>query len=199
MTTAIRLPAAARRDALVETALRVFSDGSYRGTTTAEIAREAGVSEPVLYRHFKSKRELYLACIDEAWRRLRTTWEQSITDEDPREWFPTMARAVVCGKDAKLLVTELWMQAVIEARDDVEVRRFVRRHMREVHAYVADLMRRAQEAGAIHPDRDPAAEAWIFIAGGLLGTIGRRLGLLGDEDFSRIRDARRAWMTADPA
>ena len=70
-TTSMRLPAAERRQALVDTALGVFAEGSYRGTTTAEIAREAGVSEPILYRHFASKRDLYLACIDEAWRQQR--------------------------------------------------------------------------------------------------------------------------------
>jgi len=48
-------------------ALRVFSSGSYAGSTTAEIAREAGVSEPVLYRHFPSKRDLWAACLDAAW------------------------------------------------------------------------------------------------------------------------------------
>jgi len=53
-----RLPAAERRQAILEAALRVFSNSSYDGATTAEIAREAGVSEPILYRHFASKREL---------------------------------------------------------------------------------------------------------------------------------------------
>jgi AcrR family transcriptional regulator len=53
-----RLPAAERRQALIDTAIRVFAAGSYRGVTTAEIAREAGISEPILYRHFASKREL---------------------------------------------------------------------------------------------------------------------------------------------
>ena len=47
--------------------MKVFSTGSYSGATTAEIAREAGISEPILYRHFASKRELYFACLDEAW------------------------------------------------------------------------------------------------------------------------------------
>ena len=193
-----RLPAAERRDAVLETALRVFADGSYRGTTTAEIAREAGVSEPVLYRHFGSKRELYLACIEEAWRRLRTQWEEALAGEaDLRECFPRMARALMCGKEAKLRMTELWMQAVVEAREDPEVQRFLRGHMGEVHRFVTDVIRRGQGVGVIHRDRDPEAEAWIFIAGGLLGTIGRRLDLLTDGDFERIRDARRAWMSAD--
>ena len=71
-----RLPAAERRLALIETAVRVFSDGSYRGTTTAEIARAAGVSEPILYRHFASKRELYLAALDLVWDGARVQWER---------------------------------------------------------------------------------------------------------------------------
>ena len=66
-----RLTADARRQAVLDTACRVFSRSSYRGATTAEIARAAGVSEPILYRHFGSKRDLYLACLDESWRALR--------------------------------------------------------------------------------------------------------------------------------
>ena len=62
-----RLTAAARRLELIQTALRVFTEGSYRGTTTAEIARAAGISEPILYRHFASKRDLYLAALDYVW------------------------------------------------------------------------------------------------------------------------------------
>ena len=104
-TTSTRLPAAQRRQALIATALRVFSEGSYRGTTTAEIAREAGVSEPILYRHFDSKRELYLACIDESWRRLRTVWEDAVADsKTPQEWLPAMAEAVFALKETKHLV-----------------------------------------------------------------------------------------------
>jgi AcrR family transcriptional regulator len=198
MSATTRLPATERRRALLDTALRVFSSGSYRGTTTAEIAREAGVTEPVLYRHFGSKRELYLACIDEAWRRLRSLWEETIAAEpDAREWLPKMAGAYACLRDTKLLVAELWMQAVVEAGDDPQVRKYLKRHMRAVHAYVAGMISRAQEAGAIKPERDPEAEAWIFIAAGLLGTVGRRLGgLLHEEDFARIRAARRSWLLA---
>jgi AcrR family transcriptional regulator len=190
-----RLAAAERRDALVDAALRVFGDGSYHGTTTAELARAAGVSEPVLYRHFASKRDLYLACIEESWRHLRAVWEEALEHDAPDQAFPAMARVVMCGKEAKSLMTELWMQAVVEAGDDVEVQRFLRRHMREVQQYVAQVIRTGQESGSINRDRDPDAEAWIFISASLLGTIGRRLGLLTEDDFSRIRDARRAWMT----
>ena len=66
-----RLPAEERRAAVLDTACRVFSRCSYRAATTAEIAREAGITEPILYRHFASKQALYLACIDDAWERIR--------------------------------------------------------------------------------------------------------------------------------
>jgi hypothetical protein len=46
----------------------------------------------------------------------------------------------------------------------------------------------------IHPERDAVAEAWIFIAGGLLATIDHRLGGLFGGDLERVRSSRRAWM-----
>ena len=56
----------------------------YRGATTAEIAREAGVTEPILYRHFASKQALYLACIETAWQRVRAAWDEAVANEpDP--------------------------------------------------------------------------------------------------------------------
>jgi AcrR family transcriptional regulator len=194
-TSTTRLPAAERRQAIVDTALRVFSEGSYRGTTTAEIAREAGVSEPILYRHFASKRDLYFAAIEEAWDRLRTRWEEAMATEPPNQWISVMAKSYVCLRDVKPVVSDLWMQAVVEAGDDEEVRTFIKRHMREVHRFMADVIRRSQKAGVINADRDPVAEAWISLAGGLLGTIGRRVGLLKESDFESIRASRREWMT----
>ena len=73
-----RLPAEERREAIVRAALRVFTSTSYAGATTAEIAREAGVTEPVLYRHFASKRDLWLACLDVAWDETRAMLREKI-------------------------------------------------------------------------------------------------------------------------
>src|SRR5437660_9768664 len=76
-----RLTAVERRQAVLDTACRVFSRTSYRGATTAEIAREAGISEPILYRHFGSKRDLYLACLEEAWDSFRAESEAAIASD----------------------------------------------------------------------------------------------------------------------
>jgi AcrR family transcriptional regulator len=193
-----RLPASERRAAVLDTACRVFARCSYRGATTAEIAREAGVTEPILYRHFESKRALYLACIDEAWRRVRSAWAEAVAAEpDPRAWTQAMANAFFEFKEQRSAVASLWMQALTESGDEAEIRKFLRRHLREVHAFVAEVVRRGQAAGAIPADRDPRAEAWIFVAVGLLVAVAGRLGGLPPGDLERIRAARRRWLTAD--
>jgi len=196
-----RLSGPQRRQAVVETACRVFAKGSYHGSTTAQIARETGVSEPVLYRHFSSKRELYVACLDEVWERVHELWEKALArEDDPANWLKTIGKAYLEARAAaKVVLVDLWIQALTEAADDPEIRRALRAQVREVHDFVAGVIRRAQEAGGVLPDRDPDAEAWIFISLGLLTTIDRRLGSLVGDEFEDVFASRRAWMTGSSA
>src|SRR5205823_4295502 len=179
-----RLSGPERKRAVVETACRVFAKGSYHGSTTAQIARETGVTEPVLYRHFSSKRELYLACLDSVWEQVRVLWEQALArEQDPANWLKSIGKAYLEARAAaRIVLVDLWIQALTEAADDPEIRRALRRQVREVHEFVADLIRRAQAEGGIVADRDAEAEAWIFISLGPLSTIDARLGnIVGDE------------------
>jgi TetR/AcrR family transcriptional regulator len=186
-----RLPAVERRAAVLECACRAFAAGSYRGTTTAEIAREAGVTEPILYRHFDSKRDLYLACLEECWARIRAAWEERIAAEpDPALWIAEMGRAFIESEQRRPVVSSLWIQALAEAPEDKEIRRYLRDHMREVHSYAAGVIRRAQATGALPPDRDADAEAWIFISLGLLSMADRALAGLMEDQWPAIRAAR---------
>ena len=190
-----RLPAAERRQAIVDAALRVFSEGSYRGTTTAEIAREAGVSEPILYRHFASKRDLYLTCLEEAWTRLRAAVEEKLEELGPSYGPLAIARTGLGLREKRMLPPTLWVEALSVASEDPELRRYLRRHIREVHDYLAGVLRASQEAGGVAPERDPDAEAWIFIAGALLVLVGDRLGgVLTHDDFAAIATQRFKWL-----
>jgi len=59
-----RLTGVERRAAIVRAAVDLFSQRGFRGTTTRELASAVGVSEPVLYQHFATKRDLYTAIVD---------------------------------------------------------------------------------------------------------------------------------------
>lgn len=191
-----RLAAAERRAAILECASRVFADGSFRGTTTAEIAGAAGVTEPILYRHFPSKRALYLACFDETWTRVRGLWDGAIAAEpDPARWLWQMATAYRNSGELRDAISTLWLQALAAASEDHEIRAFMKQHLREVHRYVADVHRRAQAAGGVVPERNPEAEAWVFLAIGLLRAADDCLGDLVGEHFPAIADERHAWLT----
>jgi len=150
-----RMAAADRRKHLVETAIRLFTEGSYRGTTTAEIARAAGVSEPILYRHFASKRDLYLAALEHVWAKTREDWERKLAEApDACSAVEAIGKGHVSVRSPKLQLAELWVLTLSEASEDAELKRHLRRHMREVHDFVADLVRRGQEQGAIAAERD---------------------------------------------
>jgi AcrR family transcriptional regulator len=191
------MAAAGRRAHLLEIAARVFVEGSYRGTTTAEIARAAGISEPIIYRHFASKRDLYLATLEYVWDKARTEWEQAVAaSSDACAAVEAIGKAHVSVRSAKLQLAELWVQALGEASEDPELRKAIRKHMREVHDFLAGLIRNGQAARVIVAERDADAEAWIMLAGGILGMVGRRVGLLDDDELQAIRAARLSWLRA---
>lgn len=72
------------QDRITTAARKLFGENGFRGTTTAEIARTAGVAEGSIYRYFKDKKELFVACVEpvlqEAVRR-----ETRVTGGTPRE------------------------------------------------------------------------------------------------------------------
>jgi TetR/AcrR family transcriptional regulator len=59
-----RMPGEARRQQLIEVAIRLFSAKGFRGTTTKEIALAAHVNEAIIFRHFATKEDLYAAILD---------------------------------------------------------------------------------------------------------------------------------------
>jgi AcrR family transcriptional regulator len=65
MSRPVRLPAQARRRQLLDVALESFAGGGFHKTSMDDVAEAAGVTKPVLYQHFRSKRALYLELLDD--------------------------------------------------------------------------------------------------------------------------------------
>ena len=57
-------PGSEIRQQILKTAIRLFAQKGFRGTTTREIALAAGVNEVTIFRHFASKQELYTAILE---------------------------------------------------------------------------------------------------------------------------------------
>ncbi len=83
---ASRLPAAARRRQLLDIALAEFAEQGYSGVSMDRVAEAAGVTKPVLYQHFRSKRALSLELVDDVSGRLESAVVKATADAaSPRE------------------------------------------------------------------------------------------------------------------
>jgi AcrR family transcriptional regulator len=81
-----RLPAARRRRQLLGVALRVFAAEGYHNASMNDIAVEAGVTKPVLYQHFTSKRELFTELLTDVGRDLQDRITKAVASASgPRE------------------------------------------------------------------------------------------------------------------
>jgi AcrR family transcriptional regulator len=82
----LRLPAAARRQQLLDTALATFARLGYHDASMNDIAEAAGVTKPVLYQHFGSKRELFLEVLSDVAAGMRRTVRAATSAADgPRQ------------------------------------------------------------------------------------------------------------------
>jgi AcrR family transcriptional regulator len=80
-----RLTAAARREVIANAAAVLFSERGYRGASIEEIARASGVTPPVVYEHFASKRELYRDLLERHFAELRGVWRENFVGDGPLE------------------------------------------------------------------------------------------------------------------
>lgn len=101
-----RMSAPERRQLLLDAAARVFAARGFAGAGVDVIAREAGVTVPVLYDHFRSKTDLYTELVERHYRFLRAIWFRHASGGDPvgswlggavDEWFAYVARHPFAG------------------------------------------------------------------------------------------------------
>lgn len=159
-----RMKAEDRKQQLLESAARCFAQHGYRGTTTAMIAAEAGVSEPIIYRHFNNKHDLFIALIEEVGDRVFRNWESATASATtPLEKLQTMMISNPATSDPwtasvyQILFhasTEISEPAILEA---------IRDHYERYAQALATLMKEAQDAGQIRSDVPPEWLTWQII------------------------------------
>ncbi len=177
---AAKLPADARRQQVLDVAIRVFAERGYAGASTLSIAAEAGVGEPTIYRHFPSKRALFLAAFDRSSTEVLERWRAIAADcPSPLEaigriglWYAEQLR----DRPHDLL----FRYRSLGHNDDPELSERVRSNYLETLAFVEELYERARRCGELAASADPRALAWLFMAIGAALDQAQILGL-GDE------------------
>jgi AcrR family transcriptional regulator len=170
--TRTRRTAEERREEIVRIAIGQFALGGYNGTSTEAIARDAGISQPYLFRLFKTKRELFLACCDVQHDRLHDVFSTAAAGLPQEEALAAMGRAYVeLLADRHALLFQ--MQSYAACADPV-----IQAHVRERYGELVKLVTRVSGA--------PPAAVWQFFSHGML------LNVIASLDLRAIAD-REEW------
>src|SRR5579875_2917945 len=126
-----RVPAAERRDALIDAAVHEFAHGGLHGTAVDRIARRVGVAQPYVFSLFGSKKELFLAAVERGFQHITELFDRTAAQFDPAIAVPEadatwpIANAYIDQLETNRDVLLLQHQAYAACGDD-EVRERVR-------------------------------------------------------------------------
>jgi len=145
-----RIPAAERRDALIDAAMHEFAHGGLHGTPVDRIARRVGVAQPYVFSLFANKRELFLAAVERGFELIADTFTRGVAEFDPATAPPdadlrqAMGQAYVemLSSDRDYLMLQLQAYA---ACDDEEIRNRVRAAYARLVAHVESLWQTSPE------------------------------------------------------
>jgi AcrR family transcriptional regulator len=172
-----RLPAAERRKQLIEVASRVFARNGYVNASTAEIASQAGISEPTIYRHFESKQALYLSVIEQTTDELVGTWQRIAQQtDDPLLALSQMSSWYQAQMSVKPELLEFRFRS-IAACEEPAIREAVSEGYRRVIRLVRGQFERAIALGKLPASVDPRVPTALFIALGALSDVVEHLDL----------------------
>ena len=164
-----RLSAADRRVAILAAARHEFATRGYYGAGTAEIARGAGCSEPMLYKHFPSKQALFAAVLEDAGARLgdRVAEIVDAADDPVAAWIEHIAARATQDPDIIELI-RLRMLAV-SLVDVPEVREAIAANSQAMRSRMLTILTRARDHGHVRGDVDLEAAAWLWFGFTLAG------------------------------
>jgi AcrR family transcriptional regulator len=125
MAVATRQSAEARRESILDAALIEFAERGLHGTSTDDIAKRAGISQPYVFRLFGSKKQLFAAACARCMRELREQMEAAAGGLAGEEALDAMGQAYrqILEADPRRLQLQMHMYA---AAQDPEIRDAVR-------------------------------------------------------------------------
>jgi AcrR family transcriptional regulator len=145
-------PAPVARARILAAALAQFAEHGYDGTRTAEIARRAGVTHPLVHYHFRSKDQLWKTVVDEMLGPLRATFEGVATelrDIGSRERLKILLRRFARFSAEHPDVTRLMIRE--GAHDSPRLRWLIRHHVRFLVRSFEEILETAQREGWAKP------------------------------------------------
>lgn len=184
MSTSMRRQAAQSRsletqEKIVTAARVVFAERGFEGASTHEIAKRAGVNQPLILYHFGSKERLWLAAAESILDEFLDGWRQRV------EWLEGLgsaARLKIMLADFVIFTAEHpeLFQFLIEAnkRDDMQLAALVESRLRPYFEFICGEIEEAQSAGAMPPGNPAVLHYAMIGAAATLSALGTEFEML---------------------
>jgi AcrR family transcriptional regulator len=131
-----RLTAEERREEILSAATEEFAHGGLDGTPTEAIARRVGISQPYLFRLFRTKKDLFLAVVDRCFETTLGAFQQAAEGRSGEDALHAMGRAYA-GLLRNRTALLLQLQAYVSC-DDPDVRSLVRDGFKRLATFVSE-------------------------------------------------------------
>ena len=170
-----RMKSTERRAAIVQSAIHLFAEKGFRGATTRELAAALRVTEPVLYQHFQTKKDLYRAIIEFKVTQVRADaggMLELASGENDRAFFTAIGELILGRFDKDPELTRLLLYSSLERHELSDL--FFDRAIAEFYQLVAGFIRRRIRAGAfrkVHADTAARGLIGMFHYHGLIGLL----------------------------
>jgi AcrR family transcriptional regulator len=172
-----RIPAPERKKLILKGAVKVFAKSNYYRTKVMDIAAAAGISEAMVYRHFPTKKAIFLAVLQHMSDRILTFWENEI---DPQTRPLDKLRAMGLGYYQRMLKhpNELKVQLLaISGIDDKEIFNQLRSDHQKYIDYISRVIQLGIDQGEIRPEVDVNALAFAYNGAGIMMNMMRLLSI----------------------
>jgi len=148
-----------RRDEILDAAFAVFAEEGLHGSSTEEVARRAGISQPYVFRLFGTKKDLFMAVVGRCFRRTLARFQEAAEGKRGDEALHAIGEAYgeLLASDRVYLRSQMQAYA---ACDDPEICAVVRNGYGDLVAYVERV------SGA-----DPATISAFFAKGMLMNVL----------------------------
>lgn len=175
-----RMPAEQRREQLLDCASDLFATQGYARATTSQLAKSAGVTEPIIYRHFASKRDLFVALIERTGRRTLEKWSKHLEDAaDPAERVRRLIGDNPMVSSEGRVAYRVFLQAISEVESDEKIADAINAHIGRVHEFLREEIEKAQDAHRMPSRFSAEVLAWVMINVGMGYGVLSALGVSG--------------------
>lgn len=153
---------AANRRQIMDAAAVLFAENGFERTTTAMICDAVGMSPGRLYHYFTGKKALFIAVLTADRQETGEVLEELRRSERPLEALLAFVEHLAAPATAHPLVSQLVLEAMMQAQRDEEVRTILEETDDEEQAGIAELLTRAVESGDVDAELDPREGAqWL--------------------------------------